>query len=43
MQQVEELAEEIRLQLNGDILDCGWMVQIARLQNPGGVEADASL
>jgi hypothetical protein len=40
VQQVEELAEEIRFQLNGDILYLGWMVQIARLQNPGGVEAD---
>lgn len=40
MQQVEELAQEIRFQLNGDILSFGWIVQIARLQSPGGVEVD---
>ena|GEM_PF-4462036 len=40
MQQVEELAKEIQFQLNEDILSFGWMVQIARLQNPGGVDAD---
>jgi hypothetical protein len=40
VQQVEQLATEIRLQLTEDILYFGWIVQIARLQNPGGVEAD---
>lgn len=40
MKRVEEIASEIRLQLKEDILYFGWMVQIARLQNPGGVEAD---
>ena len=40
MKRVEELANEFRFQLKQDILAFGWMLQVARLQHPGGVEAD---
>jgi hypothetical protein len=35
-----QLATEIKDQLNDDILYFGWMVQIARLQNPDRTESD---
>lgn len=35
-----QLATEIKDHLNDDILYFGWMVQNARLQNPGRTESD---
>ncbi|PZD73357.1 hypothetical protein C1752_02255 [Acaryochloris thomasi RCC1774] len=37
----QQLIDEIKSQMEDDILYFGWMVQIARLQNPARIESDS--